>query len=109
MPASSDGHDDQRKVLDVRFELMVHAGETDRSEELAELIELGRLQRDGITGFDLHRPVILADGRGFGPVDFRTRRRAPGPDRATVAPETGASGAGPPIRNGCRPPDRSTT
>ena len=40
--------------------------ETDPCEELAELIELGRLQRDGITGFDRHDDQLWSTGRVCG-------------------------------------------
>ena len=49
-------------------------------DELAELVELGRLQRDGITGLDRHERSILADGAAARPVDHCPHRshRSPG-------------------------------
>ena len=44
-----DGGDrDEGELLDVAIELVVPQWEPDRVEELAELVELSRLQRDGI-------------------------------------------------------------
>ena len=42
-------------------ELVVRQGQPHAGDELAELVELGRLQGDGITGLDLHRATIVVD------------------------------------------------
>ncbi len=55
------GDDDQREVLDVVLELGVHSGKSDTAQHLAELVELGRLQRDGVTRFNLHGLSIVPD------------------------------------------------
>src|SRR4029453_19079071 len=39
-------------------ELLVGGGEPDVRNELTELVELGRLQRDGITRLDVHRTPL---------------------------------------------------
>ena len=67
-----DGH--QRELLDVPVELLVLQRQADAGDQLTELIELGRLQRDGITRLDVHRVTILADGAPRGPVGPQSAR-----------------------------------
>ena len=47
--------DRERERFDLEVELLVGEGKPVASEELSELIELGGLQRDGITGLNVHR------------------------------------------------------
>ena len=49
------GDRDERELLDVPVELLVLQRQADAGDQLTELIELGRLERDGITRLDVHR------------------------------------------------------
>src|SRR6266511_490544 len=69
-----EGH--EREPLDVLVEGVVLERQTDRAEELTELVELRRLQRERIPGLRTHGRIILAYGRGTPPVELTPRSRA---------------------------------
>ena len=50
--------DRERERLDLQVELRIGEREPVGREELRELVELGGLQRDGITGFNVHRQRV---------------------------------------------------
>ena len=74
-------------------ELLVLEGQTQPRDQLTELVELGRLERDGITRLNVHRSTILADGAPplttRLPNSGRTTRRRDLRDRA---PDRGSGG-----------------
>ena len=82
-----DGH--QRELLDVTVELLVVQRQTNPGDQLTELVELGRLERDGITRLNVHRVPILADGAPRGPVGCEN-----GANYSTTRPSSPSSGGG---------------
>ena len=51
----------ERELLDLLVELLIGHRQPGSVEELTELIELGGLERDGISGLDVHRQSIVAE------------------------------------------------
>ena len=80
---------DEGELLDVSVELLVLQRQAHAGDQLTELIELGRFQRDGITRLDVHRVPILVDGRPRRPVGSEIGTNYP-----TIRPSRPASGGG---------------
>ena len=81
-----DNRGDEGELLDVTVQLLVLEHQSDVGHELAELIELGWLQRDGITRLDVHLRTILADGHARTPITALSQ--------GTMSPSSPGSGAG---------------
>ncbi|MDZ4826598.1 MAG: hypothetical protein SGJ13_09065 [Actinomycetota bacterium] len=53
--------DGEWELFDLMIELFVADRKAGSKQQLTELIELGGLQRDGITGLNVHRQSIVAE------------------------------------------------
>ena len=83
------GDRDEGELLDVTVELLVLQRQAHAGDQLTELIELGRLERDGITRLDVHRVPILVDGTPRRPLGTEI-----GTNHSTTRPSRPGSGSG---------------